>query len=322
MMLAVGGGAALGAALGSRFADREAARTPARPVAAPAFEWDVESASQQQATAPVVPADMATRPAVEAENASRPRRRLLGVAYAMALLMALGGVGLIGIGMASQREVPQPPPAPPEVAVQAPTQAPTPASDSVRVGAAAFAHEKFRQITPRRQQGVAPQQEVVAEEPPPLTMPRSRPVAVDIPSIDVHSVVRRLGLTDEGELETPSGRYYDDAAWYRHSPPPGSLGPSILLGHVDSAANGPSVFFRLGEVRAGDRVEVTRADGSVAVFVVDEVRRYAKKDFPTELVYGDIDHAGLRILTCGGPFDEVSGHYLDNIVVFASLVEK
>jgi hypothetical protein len=91
------------------------------------------------------------------------------------------------------------------------------------------------------------------------------------------------------------------------------------MGHVDSAANGPSVFFRLGELRPGDRVSITRADGSIAVFAVDEIHRYSKDDFPTQRVYGDIKNAGLRILTCGGAFDSSTGHYVDNIVVFASL---
>lgn len=79
------------------------------------------------------------------------------------------------------------------------------------------------------------------------------------------------------------------------------------------------MFFELGALTPGDRVFITRADGSVAVFEVDEVDRYAKENFPTHLVYGDIDHAGLRLLTCGGAFDDSTGHYLDNIVVFASL---
>lgn len=152
------------------------------------------------------------------------------------------------------------------------------------------------------------------------TLSRSRPLRLDIPSIDVHSAVRHLGQTPGGALEVPApGPHYNDVGWYRHSPTPGSLGPAILLGHVDSAADGPSVFFRLGELRSGDLVSVTRADNSVAVFRVDEVHSYAKDDFPTELVYSDIDHAGLRIVTCGGAFDDSTGHYLDNIVVFASL---
>jgi len=35
---------------------------------------------------------------------------------------------------------------------------------------------------------------------------------------------------------------------------------------------------------------------------------------------GPFDHAGLRLITCGGPFDSASGHYVDNIVVYADLV--
>jgi hypothetical protein len=160
----------------------------------------------------------------------------------------------------------------------------------------------------------------VAASDPAVLLP-SEPVSLTIPAIGVDTPVRDLGLDAGGGLEVPQpGPHYDEAAWYRHSPTPGELGPSVILGHIDSAANGPSVFFRLGELAAGDLVEVSRADGSSAVFTVDVVHRYAKADFPTELVYGDLDHAGLRILTCGGAFDRGARSYIDNIVVFASLV--
>ena len=205
--------------------------------------------------------------------------------------LVLGGMVLIGIAIASQRSAPQPvSPAP--VAVLHPS---IPTGDS--------------------QQPSAHLSEAA-------TLPRSKPVALDIPSIEVHSTVQYLGQAPDGTLEVPApGPHYDEAAWYRYSPTPGSLGPAVILGHVDSAANGPSVFFRLGELQTGDRVSITRADGSITVFTVDEVRRYPKDHFPTQLVYGDIDHAGLRILTCGGAFDNATGHYLDNIVVFASLTD-
>jgi hypothetical protein len=52
------------------------------------------------------------------------------------------------------------------------------------------------------------------------------------------------------------------------------------------------------------------------------VAQFAKADFPTDLVYGSIDFAGLRLITCGGVFNQKSGHYEDNIVVFASLVSS
>ncbi len=126
-----------------------------------------------------------------------------------------------------------------------------------------------------------------------------------------------VGLNRDGALEVPQpGPDYDKAAWFDGSPRPGAVGPAVIEGHVDSAANGPSVFYALGELVAGDRIEVTRADGSVVAFVVDEVRIVPKDDFPTFAVYGNTEGPELRLITCGGPFDRRTGHYRDNIIVY------
>lgn len=155
----------------------------------------------------------------------------------------------------------------------------------------------------------------------PLVLPPSDPVAIDIPAIGVHSGLQHLGLTEEGGLEVPApGPKYDEAAWYKYSPTPGALGPSVISGHVDSASGGPSVFFRLGDLRPGDQVVVSRADGLAAKFQVDGLRVYPKDEFPTELVYGNTNQAALRLITCGGLFDRATGHYVDNVIVFASMV--
>jgi hypothetical protein len=147
----------------------------------------------------------------------------------------------------------------------------------------------------------------------------SRPLSLTIPAIGVKTRLQRLGQAADGSLEVPApGPKYDYPGWYRYSPTPGSLGPSVIVGHVDSAANGPSVFWRLGNLRARDTVRVARADGTVAIFVVDDVRRFRKTHFPSRLVYGNTNNAALRIITCGGPLE--GGHYRDNVVVLASLV--
>lgn len=137
----------------------------------------------------------------------------------------------------------------------------------------------------------------------------------------MQSTVLQLGQAADGSLAVPRpGPDYNRAGWYRYSPTPGALGPAVIVGHVDSAQGGPSVFFRLGELHPRDLVRVTRQDGTVAVFAVEQVKRYAKATFPTQLVYGNTDHAALRLITCGGRLDRRSGHYLDNVVVTASLV--
>jgi hypothetical protein len=72
-------------------------------------------------------------------------------------------------------------------------------------------------------------------------------------------------------------------------------------------------------MRPGDQVTVTRKDGKIAVFTVSRVARFSKSQFPSRAVYGPIDHAGLRLITCGGTYDAARHRYLDNVVVFARL---
>ena len=154
-----------------------------------------------------------------------------------------------------------------------------------------------------------------------LVLPASAPVAISIPAIGVSSRLQSLGQNADGSMQVPArgSPRYNQAGWYRYSPTPGSRGPAVIVGHLDSV-NGPSVFFRLGSLHPHDTVLVRRADGSVAVFAVDQVRRYPKSNFPTQLVYGNTNYAALRLITCGGSIDPVTGHYRDNIVVLASLV--
>ncbi|MDQ1680858.1 MAG: hypothetical protein QOI42_1717, partial [Frankiaceae bacterium] len=149
------------------------------------------------------------------------------------------------------------------------------------------------------------------------TLPPSVPVRLRIRSIGVDSPLMALGIAADGSLEVPPAGF--PAGWYTGAPTPGERGPAVVAGHVDW--NGRAgVFFELHAVRAGDLVEVSRADGSVATFRVTRVARFPKNAFPTSLVYGDIDHAGLRLITCGGPFDRAAASYVDDVVVFADLI--
>jgi LPXTG-site transpeptidase (sortase) family protein len=148
-------------------------------------------------------------------------------------------------------------------------------------------------------------------------LPRSEPVAVRIPALGVRSRVMQLGLERDGSMEVPPGAY--PVGWYEGSPTPGQLGPSVLAGHVDWEGE-HGAFYGLRELRSGDTVQIERTDGTVATFRVDRVEVHEKDEFPSDEVYGDLDHAGLRLITCGGAFDEDTGDYLGNVIVFATLV--
>lgn len=92
----------------------------------------------------------------------------------------------------------------------------------------------------------------------------------------------------------------------------------MIAGHV--TWNGaPGVFFGLGKLGPGDRISVRRADGRTADFTVERTALYPKDRFPTVEVYRNLDHAGLRLITCGGDYSKEDSHYADNVVVYATL---
>lgn len=210
-----------------------------------------------------------------------------------AVLLLLGGGTAVAVGVAGQDPDPTAPPQATAVAAPPTPSTPTAATPSAAAPASSAAGQSRR----------------------------IRPVEIRIPSIGVSSEVTVVGLNADGTLQVPQpGPDYDKAAWYQGSPAPGQTGPSVIEGHVDSARNGPSVFYDLGKVAVGDTVEVTREDGSVVTFVVDDVKAFPKGDFPTLAVYGNTSRPELRLITCGGEFDRARGHYVDNTVVFAHQV--
>ncbi|GAA2633386.1 class F sortase [Paractinoplanes durhamensis] len=155
------------------------------------------------------------------------------------------------------------------------------------------------------------------EPAPDAGMPSSVPVHLDIPAIEVHTGLVRLGLNRDGTVEVPPLDGDAPAGWYEHSVTPGEIGAAVLIGHVDTASDGPAVFYRLGALKPGDSITVRRADGTTATFHVVTVGLYPKSDFPTDLVYGPVPYPGLRLVTCGGSFDRSRATYRSNVVVTA-----
>jgi sortase (surface protein transpeptidase) len=137
-----------------------------------------------------------------------------------------------------------------------------------------------------------------------------------VPAIGVDSGLIGLGLNPDHTLEVPKD--FGVAGWYVYRPVPGQPGPSVIAGHVDSRV-GPAVFYRLKELGPGSTIEVDRNDRSTAVFSVAGVEEHPKDQFPTDRVYGPTAGAELRVITCGGAFDWSTHHYVDNVIVFATL---
>jgi sortase (surface protein transpeptidase) len=155
--------------------------------------------------------------------------------------------------------------------------------------------------------------------PAPQALAPSPAVYVEIPAIGVRSDLEALDLGEDGALRAPTD--YDVAGWFAAGTAPGSAGPAVIAGHVDST-DGPAVFYRLDELGAGDEVLVGREDGQVVRFVVTDVQRHPKDAFPADAVYGPVPGAELRLVTCDGVFDRAAGSYHDNLVVFAVAADR
>ncbi|WP_440070919.1 class F sortase [Streptosporangium sp. OZ121] len=158
----------------------------------------------------------------------------------------------------------------------------------------------------------------VVMPPEPLKSDGVKPRRLAIPKIGVLAPLMALGVDSKREIQTPPLSRPNQAGWYKHGPIPGQQGPSVVLGHVNTK-KGAAVFSRLKEVKRGDKIKVSRSDGSLAEFTVDGVEQVSKAAFPSKRVYGNTGEATLRLITCGGVYNSRTGHYTDNIIVYATL---
>ena len=150
-------------------------------------------------------------------------------------------------------------------------------------------------------------------------LPYSVPVRVSIPSIRVDAPLMAVGLDSDGWVGAPPPEDPNLAGWFTGAVSPGEKGTAVVVGHVDNK-QGPAVFYGLGALKKGDRVEVQRQDGKTAVFEIYGIEVFQKNDFPGDRVYGSKGTPELRVITCGGGFSKQSG-YAGNVVVFARLAE-
>jgi sortase (surface protein transpeptidase) len=138
--------------------------------------------------------------------------------------------------------------------------------------------------------------------------------------------ISKLGVVDDivpvaldqatGVMEVPA---VDQTGWWSQAVQPGEIGVAVVLSHVNyKGVDG--AFARLSELRKGDELTVTDANGVKRRFVVTE-RRTFKKDAFTEqhdLLFDDHGTPDLVAVTCGGTL--VGSSYDSNVAVRATEV--
>jgi len=143
-------------------------------------------------------------------------------------------------------------------------------------------------------------------------------VRVQIPAIGIDSSLIHLHLVaGTDQLQAPPE--FNEIGWYSEGTVPGDVGPAVIDGHVDTPTEA-GIFVNLIKLKPGDLILVTLSTGRVVTFSVDSMEAVPKANFPTQAVYGPTPTPQLRVITCNGIFDRTTQRYLDNLVVFASMV--
>ncbi|MEU0806346.1 sortase [Streptomyces sp. NPDC005970] len=112
------------------------------------------------------------------------------------------------------------------------------------------------------------------------------------------AAARRVVVESAGIAAPVAGQGRDGSGgWYGMGARPGASGAAVLVGPADAG-----VLRRLGGVRRGDAVRVSRADGTVAEFTVEDVAMVTATRFDARRVYAARagGRAELRLLAGGG----------------------
>jgi sortase (surface protein transpeptidase) len=152
------------------------------------------------------------------------------------------------------------------------------------------------------------------DQPHPLPARSTGPMTITIPSIGVKAGIVGIGLQADGAMQVPDP---DQVGWYKRGPRPGAPGPAVLIGHVYYRP-GPAVFYRLRELRRGDEILIRQRQGPTTRFTVVRLERVPKTALPTKRIWTKSSEPQLRLITCGGSLDRATGHYRDNLIVYAS----
>lgn len=148
--------------------------------------------------------------------------------------------------------------------------------------------------------------------PQPIQLSGAKPITLTIDTIGVNAQIETIEIVD-GVMQDPTGPWV--VSWYKETARPGDEGNVVLAGHLDYWDVGPAVFYSIGSLRKDAEVRIAGDDNQSYVYLVDTVDLYDAENAPIDEIVGDTDEPALTMITCGGPFDYQTGHYLQRTVV-------
>jgi hypothetical protein len=150
----------------------------------------------------------------------------------------------------------------------------------------------------------------------PTPLPRAEPVSLTVDRVDACSSLVPVGTAEgaDGADRVAAPAAPEQAGWFRDGPTPGEAGSAVVVGQAEGGGR-RGVFAGLAAATAGDRVTVSRRDGSLAVFTVEGTTQVSATSFPTRTMHARSPDALLRLVAPG-----TGG--ADDVIVYARLVGR
>jgi len=143
------------------------------------------------------------------------------------------------------------------------------------------------------------------------------PIHIKIPSINVDSLIEKVGITKDGAMDSPISP--SKAGWYEKGPRPGEMGNAVIDGHSGWKNNIPAIFDNLYKLKIGDKIYVEGSTGEVITFVVRESKKYKFTDDTTDVFISNDSGNHLNLITCTGEWNDEYQGRLERLVVFADI---
>lgn len=149
-------------------------------------------------------------------------------------------------------------------------------------------------------------------------MPQGLPVRLKIPIIGVDSAIEDALITPEGRMDVPAGSV--NVAWFALGPHPGQVGSAVIGGHFGISKGVPFVFYKLDQLKIGDKVYIEDDKGATLIFQVRSIKLFNRNDDATTVFTSEDGLAHLNLITCEGIWNQINGTYPERRVVFTEAI--
>jgi len=147
------------------------------------------------------------------------------------------------------------------------------------------------------------------------------PKRIIIDSLDLKIDIVSVGVDPNGYLETPKD--WGVAGWYKNSARPSESGNMLIDGHYDNSYGNPAAFWKLKNLKPGDKVSILDSYGrSYDYTVVNSYYVYINDPARLKVLESSGNIPALTLITCGGVWNAAKQTYNERLVVGAELVQK